>query len=236
MLLFLKKDHITIDELILFYALYMFLKAIFVSFKYSYFLKFKFFIINFSNLKFGLPFLLIGITGFLHSKIDIYTYAFFQNNIALGEYQIISSFFIFSQSIITILLFPYIKNIYRINIKSIKKIRFQIAFLGVFFNSIITLIIAYCLENYFDITLTPFEYLIGFFIGYPTYIYSIKILELFKFNKERKVVIISIIGLFLNLILSIIFLFLDLNTLGVLLANAITQIMTMFFYSFLFKK
>lgn len=227
---FTTKEHLTIDKLILYYSIYMLIKAIFASIKYFSFLKFKQTRIRLSLLKYGFPFLLIAITGFLHSKIDVYVYAFFSNNNALGEYQIISSFFIFSQSLVTILIFPYIKNVYRINVNSLKKIHLQVAVFGFFINIIIIITTALILKNYFKIQLTLLEYFIGFFIGYPTYVYSIKVFELFKFNKENKVVFISFMGLLLNLVLSIIFLFLNYDITGVLLATAITQVVTMLIY------
>ncbi len=229
-LFIITKEDLTINKFIVFYAIYIFYKAIIVSIKYHKFLKFKTVQINITDLKFGFPFLLIGITGFLHSKIDLYTYSFFSNSIALGEYQIISSFFIFSQSAVTILLFPYIKNIYRINLKSLKKLRVKLAFFGIFINTFIIILIAYLLRKYFLINLTFIEYIAGFFISYPSYIYSIKVFEFFKLNKEKRVVIISIIGLLLNFTLSITLLLFKANILAVLSANAITQIITMLIY------
>lgn len=230
--LILSVKNLTLEILIFFYALYVFFKTIVVSSKYYYFLKIKKFEIKISTLKFGFPFLLISITGFLHSKIDVYTYSFFSTNTELGEYQIISSFFIFSQSIVSILLLPYVKNFYRINSKTLQKIRFQVAFIGVFTNVIIISLIALILENLFQIHISFLEYIIGFFIGYPSYYYSIRVFELFKFNKEKKVIKISFLGVIFNLFLSIVFLYFNLNVLGVLLANAITQIITLFIYLF----
>ncbi|CAM1373112.1 membrane hypothetical protein [Tenacibaculum xiamenense] len=230
LLLLTGNKNLTLDHFILFYTIHILLKALCVSIKYKTFLKFTTFEFHLSNLKFGLPFFLISITGFLHSKIDIYVFAFFYDKIALGEYQIVSSFFIFSQSVITILLLPYIKNIYRLNTEAIKKIRFNISFLGLLVNTFVIYAIALILKTYFNIYLTSFELFLGFFIGYPSYLYSIKVFELFKHNKEKKVVIVSIIGLSLNLILSLTFSFYNFKILGCLLANAITQIVTMIIY------
>ena len=226
------KDSLDLTSLIRSYSFSIVIKVIISLIYYFKFLKFKTFKINLKILKLSFPFFLLGISGFLQSKIDIYAYSLFFEGKPLGEYQIISGFFIFSQSVVMLLIFPYIKNIYRMSIKSLNRLKKNIIFYGFFLNSIIVICIYYALI-FFDIKLSLIQLIFGFIIGYPCYIYSIDILIYFKTHKEKTVITISITSLLINLILSIVLLYLGYSITGVLLANAMAQIFALTYYLWL---
>ena len=230
LMLFFFRKNLDISILIRSYAFSVVIKAVMSIIFYKRFLKFKAFKFDFSLLKLSLPFFLLAISGFLQSKIDIYAFSIFYTGKLLGEYQIISGFFIFSQSIVTLFLFPYIKNIYRMKKNSIVNLRGIIIRYGFFINLLITISIYYVLMYFFDIKLTTYQLIIGFFIGFPSYVYAIKIFYLFKYNRENKVVFISSLSLIINLILSLMLLNSNFNITGVMLANAIAQIFCMTYY------
>lgn len=233
--LYFLKNNLNIDLLIRSYAICIVIKVMIAIIYYYKFLNFKEIKLNFSILKLSLPFFLLGISGFLQSKIDVYAYRIFYSGKLLGEYQIISGFFIFSQSVVMLLMFPYVKNIYRMSTNSINTLKKGIMIYGFILNAIIVTGISFTLL-FFEIRLSLFQLILGFLIGYPCYIYTIDILIYFKTFKEKTVISISVISLVINFVLSILFLYLGYNVTGVLTANAIAQIFALSCYLWLRTK
>jgi O-antigen/teichoic acid export membrane protein len=225
-----KEQDLSVADLVMFYAVHQLVKSVIYRVLYGAFFRFSTFKLNATLLLVSLPFFLMGCAGFLQSKVDLYLFGFFHEAALLGEYQIISGFFIFSQSIATILLLPYLKNIYRMKAVSILSLKNRMIWLGLFLNIIVVAVIFFALKLFFDIELTVFELIAGFFIGWPSYVYAMHIFYLFKNNQERQVLIISVVSLCFNFILSLVLLSLDVAVLGVLIANSIAQIVALTLY------
>ncbi|NOQ71807.1 MAG: hypothetical protein GQ574_07395 [Crocinitomix sp.] len=223
-------QELTVTDLVYFYALSQVLKALVYSLIYAAFFRFSRIQFKWGLLLLSLPFFLMGCAGFLQSKVDLYLFGFFHNKELLGEYQIISGFFIFSQSIATILLLPYLKNIYRMKAMSIRSLKQRMIWVGFFLNSLVVAAIYLALKLFFKIELSALEVGVGFFIGWPSYVYVMHVFYLFKKNAERTVLLISVVSLGFNFMLSLVLLSLDVAILGVLIANAIAQIVAMFLY------
>lgn len=234
-LVYLQRENLSSFVLVQSYAIHVFVKALLAIIFYPLFFNFKSFQFNSKLLWISFPFFLLGISGFLQSKIDIYAYSFYYDGIPLGEYQIISGFFIFSQSMVMLLIFPYVKNIYRMSTKSIDLIRKNSAIYGFILNSIVLVSIYFALLL-FDIKLSTIQVILGFMIGYPCYIYTLDILLLFKTHKEYFVIKTSIICLSINFLMSVLLLHLDYNITGTLAGNAAAQIVALYCYLILRKK
>jgi len=228
-LVYLQRENLSSFVLVQSYAIHVFVKALVAIIFYPLFFNFKSFQFNSKLLWISFPFFLLGISGFLQSKIDIYAYSFYYDGKPLGEYQIISGFFIFSQSMVMLLIFPYVKNIYRMSTKSIDLIRKNSAIYGFVLNSIVVVSIYFALLL-FDIKLSIIQVILGFMIGYPCYIYTLDILLLFKKHKEYFVIKISIICLGINFLVSVLLLHLDYNITGTLAGNAAAQILALYCY------
>ncbi|MFT5824166.1 MAG: hypothetical protein ACI8ZM_005432 [Crocinitomix sp.] len=229
--LILRSTHgLTVTDLVYFYALSQVAKAAVFSVIYGQFFRFKSVQFKLGLLLLSLPFFLMGCAGFFQSKVDLYLFGFFHNDTLLGEYQIISGFFIFSQSIATILLLPYLKNIYRMKAMSIRSLKQRMILIGFVLNLFAVVAIYIALKLFFKIELSVLEVVAGFFIGWPSYVYVMHIFYLFKQNAERTVLFISVVSLCFNFILSLVLLSLEVEILGVLIANAIAQIVAMFLY------
>jgi O-antigen/teichoic acid export membrane protein len=234
-LVYLQRENLSSLVLVQSYAIHVFVKALLAIIFYPLFFNFKSFQFNSKLLWISFPFFLLGISGFLQSKIDIYAYSFYYDGKPLGEYQIISGFFIFSQSMVMLLIFPYVKNIYRMSTKSIDLIRKNSAIYGFVLNSIVVVSIYFALLL-FDIKLSTIQVILGFMIGYPCYIYTLDILLLFKTHKEYFVIKTSIICLSINFLMSVLLLHLDYNITGTLAGNAAAQIVALYCYLILRKK
>jgi hypothetical protein len=221
---------LTVADLVYYYALSQLAKTLVFSAIYLTFFRFTEPQFKIGLLLLSLPFFLMGCSGFMQSKVDLYLFGFFHNDTLLGEYQIISGFFIFSQSIATILLLPYLKNIYRMKAMSIRSLKQRMIWIGFVLNAAVVTAIYFALSLFFKIELSVLEAAVGFFIGWPSYVYVMHIFYLFKQNAERTVLLISLVSLCFNFILSLVLLSLEVAILGVLIANAIAQIVAMLLY------
>jgi len=224
------KTQLSVPDLVYFYALHQLFKSVVYSLLYWRFFLFKRFPFDYKIILLSLPFFFMGCAGFLQSKVDLYVLGFFHDDALLGDYQIISGFFVFTQSIATLVLLPYLKNIYRMKSISLNRIRQRMITIGFVLNSTALLSIALVLHFFFNIQLSIFELLAGFFMGWPSYVYVLNIFYLFKNKMEREVLKICVFSLCINLILSLVLLSLDMETLGVLTANAVAQLVAMSFY------
>lgn len=223
-------QELTVADLVYYYALSQVLKAAVYALIYLSYFRFSKVQFDARLLLLSLPFFLMGCAGFMQSKVDLYLFGFFHNDTLLGEYQIISGFFIFSQSIATILLLPYLKNIYRMKALSIRSLKQRMVWVGFVLNAIVVAAIYWALSLFFEIELSPLELLAGFFIGWPSYVYVMHIFYLFKQKAERTVLLICLVSLCFNFILSLVLLSLDVGILGVLIANSVAQLVAMFLY------
>lgn len=230
--LFCFKSKINLILLVQLYAIHNFIKALYYLILYKIHLNFRHFTLQLSLLLSGVTFFLMSLGGFLQSRIDVYIFSIFYDTILLGEYQIISGFLIFAQSITMILILPYLKNIYRLTDESILKMKKNIAYFGIILNTIIITIIFILLNQLYQIQLNLYQLFYSFLITYPPYVYSLEILYLFKENKEKKVLKISFASMSINLIISFLLLSLGFKMTGVLVASAIAQMVSLFLYSY----
>ena len=224
-------DHIiNVYEFGWYYAWYLLVKMTLYILIYHPFLKFKKIKFSLQILVISLPFLWLSLTGFFQSKVDLYVFAFFHKSALLADYQIISGFLVFSQSIATILLLPYVKNVYRMKNSSLKRLSRLTGIAGIILNAFVLLTILTALQYFYDIQLNFWQILWSYLIGLPSYFYVVTIFYLFKEKKEKKVVLVAILSLLINLTLSIILLYLELEITGVLIANATAQITSLVLY------
>ena len=111
--LFYFKSKINLKLLVQLYAIHNFIKALFYLILYKIHLNFSNFSSKFSLLLSGVTLFLMSFTGFLQTKIDVYIFSIFYDTILIGEYQIISGFLVFAQSITMILILPYSQTVHR---------------------------------------------------------------------------------------------------------------------------
>ena len=213
-----------------YYAIYLLVKTLFFTVIYFPFFKFQKIKFNAQILLLALPFLLLSLTGFFQSKIDLYVFAIFHKEALLAEYQIISGFFIFTQSIATIMLLPYVKNVYRMQAKGLQKTSRLLGLSGIIINVLTVLAIYFALKYFFSINLTFLQVILGYVIGLPSYFYAVRVFYLFKEHQEKKVLIVSVLSLFINLTLSVILLYFKWEITGVLIANAAAQVTCLLLY------
>lgn len=183
----------------------------------------------------GLPFFLLAFTGFLQAKVDLYIFRGFSSKIELADYQIISGFLIFLQGIATILLMPYVRNIYRLKRKVLLRIATFLGWVGIPLTITAIWMLYIILSQVFNIHLDIYQVGCVFLIAYPSFLYAVHVFYGFGASKEKQVLRVSLISALTNGLLSIVFLSLGLNITGVLLAHGIAQVVALVGFRSLLK-
>lgn len=229
--LLIEDENLSIGKLIAYYSISLFSISTMYLVVYKNFLNFRSFKVNIQLLKLGLPFTLLAITGFLQSKIDLYVFKYYSDEATLGDYQIITGLFLFTQATAGVISLPYVKNIFRMTDVSINKAKNILKWIGLVI-SIVATICIYFVLNIYEIQLSFKGYIFGFSISFLCFLYTIDLYDLLKKNKEYIIVIVSLICLLINLLFSIFLLSYQAHIESVLLANSIGQLAAVIYYKY----
>ncbi|SHI48153.1 lipopolysaccharide biosynthesis protein [Flavobacterium terrae] len=185
--------------------------------------------LNFSikNLIKTFPFFLIGFSGWLASKCDIYLVNYFFTKKELSEYQILMNCFIILQSIPAYLVLPINKHLFRLPENSISKIKSKILLFTIPITSIATIIIWIFLKKSLQIEFSKLIYLFAALSTIPTFLYTIDILQFYRKEKEKFVMLYSFISIILNFAIALI-LIPYLRILGIVISVCISQWLYLF--------
>ena len=177
----------------------------------------------------SLPYFLPSLVGLLQSKTDMYCVAYFLSPQQLGKYQIFMSLLTIPHSIATFTVMPFIKNVYRLPQRSLKKLTRILTVTGIVISLPAIVIIFIIVEMYYHVPLSKWMYLLGYFQLIPLFIYFLKINIFFRYNKQYIVTYITLITGFVSFLLSVMLIPIY-NIEGAMIANTITQWITLLFF------
>jgi O-antigen/teichoic acid export membrane protein len=168
------------------------------------------------------PFFLIGFSGWLSSKADIYVVSYFFKKIVLSEYQVFISFFLILQAIPSYIIMPINLHLFRLSensIQNIKKKLFLIALpLIVVAAILIRLFLSYFMKIEFSISI----YFFAALSTLPAFLYTVDTMQLMRNKQEKKIMFFSFMVAIINLLLMIL-LAPQFQILGIVLAVCISQ-------------
>lgn len=170
----------------------------------------------------ALPFFLLGLSGMLQSKIDLYSVAYFLSEKDVGSYQVIINLFIYVQTFSYVILIPFVKNVYRLPLDKVQKISWRLFAVGIALAAPALAVIYFALTILYRIEISIAFLLWGALFILPIFYYLPKIYTLFKNDYQNKVVLINVLGIFANLILNII-LIAGFGMIGAIAASAAAQ-------------
>jgi hypothetical protein len=236
LLLLLFYNKINGGKLIEYYSYYQFTRTVLYSILYYPELKKIHFSIDKKYFITAISFFLLSLVGFLQSRVDFVIITFFETDKNIAVYQIITAFFILIHALGTFLIFPYMKNIYRLQKSSI-------TIFQSFLSWVSPLIVCFSLSVLFLITKYAYNldldfhyYLLGFLITFPPYLYTVKILILYKENKQGFVLKTGIIAIIINSAVSAVLLYFGYGLKGALIGSAVSQIFSAYQYLTHFSK
>lgn len=184
---------------------------------------------DFSILIHALPFFLLGLSGMLQSKIDLYSVAYFLSDKEVGSYQVIINLFIYIQTFSYVILIPFVKNVYRLPLEKVRKISKLLFIIGIVITVPASVLIYLILTILYQIKISLFFLIWSALFALPIFYYLPKIYTLFKNEFQNKVLLINIYGLLSNLLLNII-LILKFGMIGAIAASAIAQVIMLSSY------
>ena len=203
-------------------------KSIFLFLNFNHSFKNICIAFSFKNLIRSFPFFLIGFSGWLASKCDIYVVSVFFSNKELSEYQILISCFLILQSIPAYLVLPINKHLFRLTKVSIKKIKMKLALIALPIIILSSLLIWLVMSHLIQIQFSLIIYFFATISSIPAFFYIVDVIQLYKENKENKIMKLSFITATLNLI-ALYLLVPNFRILGAILSVCITQWLYLYF-------
>lgn len=177
-------------------------------------------------------FMLLGFAGQLYSKTDLISASFILDDKTVGQYQIIITLLFLLQSLANMIIVPFLKNYYRLNQESTKKINTIIRNIGVIISPIGVGIIALLLHYFYQISFSWLMFLSGVFFSLSAYISIMPIYELYKKNQSKKVLFINVLGIPILMICYFLLSVFGTPTLELfLLFSSINQLLLAYIYS-----
>ncbi len=224
-----------VTQIIKLYSFYQFIKGIFYFLLCNNEFSKKGLKFNLTYFQETVWFFFLSILGFLCSRIDVYIIERFNNKTATSNYQIMNTLLVFIMSLPVFLYIPYIKNIYRNNVSIIHNAKKKLAIIGLILVPISLIFISVLQKKYLINNYSLKTYTIAFFYVFPSFIYGIDILYLFKNHKEKTVVFVLMTGAFINFILTFLFVKNNFKLESALLGSAIAQISTLLLFQLTIK-
>lgn len=226
--LWINRDNINPEIILKFFALGMAFKALTLglAFRKQAF-QGQFGSITFKYFQVALPFFLLGFSGMLQSRVDLYCVAWILEDKTLtGTYQVMIGFFIYLQAVAGFVLTPFVKNLYRLPDASLSRMAWKLLAFGVVVTAAGVPLVAWALHLLYGIEL-PLRFLLwGAFTVLPIYFYLPYNYLLFKNQGQQKVLLANVGGILLNIALNL-SLIGSLELEGALIATAAAQVFTL---------
>lgn len=235
-IIWLQLSSLNVDLLMMLFAISAWLKAIGLAllfrreisrgengqFEHTFFMK-------------ALPFFLLGFSGMLQSQTDLYCVVWFLTREDAGFYQVFINMMIYLQVIASLILQPFLKNIYRLNQQSIRKISLKLFLVGICM-ILPSLAAVWVLLTYlYQFSLDAVLLLMGGLFVLPIYAYLPIVYQLYKSGQEREVLWVNIGGIVINLLLNLL-LIPQWEVAGAMAASAAAQWGMLLVYIFFEKK
>ncbi|WP_046756404.1 lipopolysaccharide biosynthesis protein [Kordia jejudonensis] len=190
--------------------------------------------ISIQEFKAGLPFFILGLSGWLLSKVDIYAVDFYLEKSQLAEYQLLITAFLMLQALAAYITIPFTKHVYRVSDTVVRKIKYKLYAVSLPLTIFGGFFIWWIMENFVELGFSYEHYILGGLIALPCYFYTLNIMELMKSHQERTVIYIAFLG-FLVCVSFILLLIETYELFGVLLSVCITQWVVLIVYKLHWK-
>ncbi len=180
-------------------------------------------------LRLALPFFLLGFSGLLASRIDLYAVTIFRPEAEVARYQVFINLMLLAQSSSNFILRPFLKGIYRLGEDTMRHIAARMFLLGAVL-IVPAMIAAYgllCLI--YDLHYGLDFMLLGGLFVLPVFGYTGLVYRLFRLDRQNIVLYASLIAAAANLLLNLVLLP-RMGIAGALLASALVQWGLLAFY------
>ena len=108
-------ENFNLETFLQVYVIATFIKFVILSAQLNYWKESFSIKISLQEFKLGLPFFILGFSGWLTSKADIYMVDFYLEKSQLAEYQLLITAFLMLQALAAYITIPFTKHIYRLS-------------------------------------------------------------------------------------------------------------------------
>ncbi len=152
----------------------------------------------------ALPFFALGFSGMLNSRVDLYAVGLLLPPAELARYQVSINMFLYLQAIAAAMVTPFIKNLYRLEIASVRRFSRRLTMIGLGITAVGTPLIYLLLKFVYGFSF-PFSYFaVGYAFVVPMY-YTLPIIyTLYRMERQNLVLTINLVGIGLNLALNLV--------------------------------
>ena len=134
------------------------------------------------------PFFLLGFSGLLQARIDLYSVDAFLSAEKLAQYQPFTNWLIYVQAIANFIVLPFVKNIYNAPYAILLKQSRRLFALGCLITPPAIWGIRWAFINVYQFNLPPAIWVLGGLYILPIYFYLVLIYTLYKADRERWVI------------------------------------------------
>lgn len=177
----------------------------------------------------ALPFFLLGLSGMLQSRIDLYSVSYLMNPAELAQYQVLTGFLLYVQALANFILLPFVKAVYRLETAVILKISWRLFGVGLLVTPPAIGLIGWLLRHLYQFDIAPSLLVVGGLHVLPIFFTLPIIYALYKADLQRQVLYVNLVNVGLNLGLNLLWIP-RWGLLGALSSTALTSWLTMIFY------
>lgn len=177
----------------------------------------------------ALPFFLLGFTGMLQSRVDLYSVSALMTPADVGRYQVLTGILLYIQAMANFILLPFVKTVYRLKTAVIFKISWRLFGLGLLLVPPALVVAGWLLRHLYHFDLSPLLLVIAGLYVLPIYFTLPIIYALYKADRQREVLYVNLVNIGLDLGLNTLWIP-RLGLLGALLSTTLTSWLTLVFY------
>jgi O-antigen/teichoic acid export membrane protein len=223
---------ITVESTITLFTLSFVIRALCLFFYKRKFLFRESITLSFTGIKrfflLAFPFFLITLSALFQQRADLYCVALFLDPTSTAHYQVFLNLLILNQIGASLLLNPFVKNIFRLSNSSVRKLERKFILAGYLLTLAFIPVMYLVVRFIYHFDLSWEMYLMGYIYNISFYFYLIRYYELSK-TKLKLVYLYSFLGCIINIAFSLL-LTPYFGIKGALLAGLITQLFMVFMY------
>lgn len=169
------------------------------------------------------PFMLLGLFAILQQKTDLLVVIRYTNDLEVARYQVFTTFYLLALSIPMLIAGPFVKNVYRIPLASLARVQLMFTLAGALINLCIMVAAFVVLEYVYLFHFEWVMYALAWFSATITYLFSLKVIRLYKSNRQWLVLGVNVLAVALNAVLAAVLLP-RIGLTGALTANVAGQV------------
>ncbi len=178
--------------------------------------------VYFAYFRLALPFFLLGLSGMLASRIDLYTLSAIAEKSDVASYQVVINLLLYVQAGANFILIPFVKTLYRLDEQAIRKIATRLFLFGCIAIPPIILLLSGLVLVVYDLTYPVLFWVMGGLFALPIFAYLPLIHRLYGLDAQRYVLWVNLGGAAVNGVLNLM-LIPPMGITGALLASALCQ-------------